>query len=114
MTPGRSMISWGNSLLTFALLLDLALLKVFSLHVEHILNRVGAAHEIRMVGIDIGVLNLNHIAHHFPRWLKFLRQERVHDFDNLATEVLETRKLVHLDLRDHAAQLLVDEVHTLQ
>ena len=102
-----------NTSLALALLLNLTLLVVFSLHIENIFDRIGATHEIGMVSIDVCVLNLYHVANHLLCRVQLLRQEPVHDFNDFTAQVLEARQLVHLNLLHNSSQLLVDEIHTL-
>ena len=48
------------------------ILDLISLCLEHIQKRVGTAHKIRMISVDVCVLNLYELDNHVGRWAQTL------------------------------------------
>lgn len=83
-------------------------------NVENVDDGVGAAHEVRVIGVYIGVLDLDQVPHHCVRRSEHLRQQVVHALDDFLSEVLEAGEFVHFDIHDDPSQLFVDHLHALQ
>ena len=90
------------------------MLLVIVVDVKDIHYRVGAAHKVRVISVNVRVLDLDQVSHHLVAWTKLSSQEAIHCLDNLLLKVLETREFLHLDLHDDSPQLFVDKLHTLQ
>ena len=58
---------------------------IVAVYVEDINDRVGTAHKIRMIGVDVGILHLNKRANHPSATRKLLSQQLKHDFNDLAS-----------------------------
>lgn len=58
---------------------------IVAVYVEHINDRVGTAHKIRMIGVYVGILYLNKRANHPSATHKLLSQQLKHDFNNLTS-----------------------------
>ena len=82
-------------------------------HVENVHDAVGATHEIRVVRVDIGILDLDEVFDHSICWLQLLVEECIHDFNDLFPKILEALKLRHFDLCHHSAELFVDKLDAL-
>ena len=87
---------------------------VIVVDVEDIDDGVGTAHEVRVIGINVRVLDLYQVSHHLVARAKLLGKKCVHGLNNLLLQVLETSKLLHLDLHDDSSQLFVDKLNALE
>ena len=87
---------------------------IVAIHVKDIDDGVGSTHEVRMVRVDVGVLDLDQVAHLRLCGTQLLRKQLVHAVDNLLAQVLEALQFMHLNLNDDTAELFVDELHTLE
>lgn len=83
-------------------------------HVEDVHDAVGATHKIRVVRVDIGILDLDEVFDHRICRLQLLVEECVHDFNDLFAKILEALKFRHFNLCHHSAELFIDKLDALQ
>lgn len=89
-------------------LVKLHLVLAVVVHVEDVDDAVGTSHEIRVVCVDIGILDLYEVFDHRICRLQLLVEQRIHDFNDLFAKILEALKFRHFDLCHHSAELFVD------
>jgi len=90
------------------------LLLVIAVDIEDVHDGVSPAHEVRMVSVDVRVLDSDKVPNHCVGGSQFFRQKFVHALDNLLAQVLEALQLVHLNFDNHSSQLFVDKLDALQ
>ena len=100
---------------TFKLpVLNLHLVLAIVVYVEYIDDRIGTTHEVRMVRVDVSILDFYEILNHCISRLKLLVQQVIHHLDNLFAQILEPLQFWHLYFCHDSSQFLKYELHALK
>lgn len=90
------------------------MLSLISHRVKNVEDGIGATHEVRVIGIDVGIFYGNEVLYHLVARLERLVKKGVHDFDHSFSKVLEPVELRKIDLRYNASKLFVYKLHALK
>jgi hypothetical protein len=97
---------WHLRLIVFLGLISLAL--------EHIQKCVGTAHEVRVICVDVRVLDLDQLDDHVGCGVEALVQDLLHHITDLILEPLEAVDVVEVNSPDDISELLVNFVGALK
>lgn len=84
------------------------LLLMVAVNVENVDNGISPAHKVRMIGVDVRVLNLDQVPNHCVCGSQLFSQQVVHAFDDLLAQVLEPGELKHFNFDHYSSQFFVD------